>query len=87
VSAEIILSSYGLLDKLSIDEYISEHEKLRDEKFRKVLPMRGALELVQHLVSRLEATRQSPYDLRDTLKVDSSRIVRITVLNYGSYTR
>lgn len=49
VSAEILLSSYNLQDTISIDDYIAESERLREELFKKVQPMKGAVELIIHL--------------------------------------
>jgi hypothetical protein len=51
-SSKITLASYGLTDVIPLEEYMREHNELKDIAFRKVLPMQGALELVVHLVSR-----------------------------------
>jgi len=51
LSSETILRAYGLLDKISVDEFIRRKETMIPQKFREVAPMRGAVRLVQHLVS------------------------------------
>jgi pseudouridine-5'-monophosphatase len=40
----------GLSDHLSVDEYLRERNEKQEALFRKVDPMKGALELVKHLV-------------------------------------
>lgn len=50
ISAQTVLSSYGLTDQLSIDDYMKELDALKEVRFRQVQPMVGAVELVQHLV-------------------------------------
>lgn len=52
-AAEYLYSHFpGLEDKLSIDDYLAERASEQDRLFRQVPPMRGAVELVQGLVSQ-----------------------------------
>ncbi|BEJ14859.1 hypothetical protein CspHIS471_0406260 [Cutaneotrichosporon sp. HIS471] len=49
-AAEYLFSFFpGLEDKISVDEYLTERVDMQDAQFRKVPPMRGALQLVQGL--------------------------------------
>lgn len=49
-AAEYLFSFFpGLEDKISVDEYLAERVDMQDAQFRKVPPMRGALQLVQGL--------------------------------------
>ncbi|BEI91917.1 uncharacterized protein CcaverHIS019_0407370 [Cutaneotrichosporon cavernicola] len=49
-AAEYLFSFFpGLEDKISVDEYLKERMGMQDAQFRKVPPMRGALQLVQGL--------------------------------------
>lgn len=54
-AAEYLYSHFpGLEDKLSIDDYLEERAREQDRLFKQVPPMRGAVELVQGLVSKCE---------------------------------
>ncbi|ORX36614.1 HAD-like domain-containing protein [Kockovaella imperatae] len=49
-AAEYIYSFFpGLENELSVDDYLVERNALQDDLFRKVLPLRGAVQLVRHL--------------------------------------
>lgn len=55
-AAEYLYSHFpGLEDKLSIDDYLEERAREQDRMFKEVPPMRGAVELVQGLVSLVHA--------------------------------
>lgn len=56
-AAEYLFSHFpGLEDKISLKDYLEERGHLQDELFRKVPPMRGAVALVQGLVSTTTCT-------------------------------
>lgn len=56
-AAEYLFSHFpGLEDKISLKDYLEERGHLQDELFRKVPPMRGAVALVQGLVSTTAST-------------------------------
>ena len=50
-AAEYIYSFFpGLEKELSVDDYLVERNALQDDLFRKVLPLKGAVNLVRQLV-------------------------------------
>ena len=52
-SAESLFSHYpGLIDKISLEQWIVERNILQEQAFRTVEPMRGAVGLVRGLVGR-----------------------------------
>lgn len=51
-AASYLLAQFpGLEEKISVEEYLAERVEMQDALFRKVPPMRGAVALVQGLVS------------------------------------